>query len=204
MAGKSTIPSLILDRRDDEGMIRLIENTQREDLLPEEIAMGLKEQMAKGYSHDAMAAAIGKKKPAVSKYLKIAELVSQDGVQEMLIELRRAAGESRLGFEHLYEAACKSTLQEAIELLRQVVNSCATVRQIRSGLQNRSPVLGDQAAIQSLKRVRKHLAFPFFRDQFEVNDATTLLKEVDLTLNALDEAREKLHQAKKRYSEDQA
>jgi ParB/RepB/Spo0J family partition protein len=200
LAGKSTIPSIILDPRHDEGIIRLTENTQREDLLPEEIALGLKDENAKGYSLEALATVIGKKKPAISKYLKIADLVSKDGVSDFLLDLRhQSADDSRPGFEHLYEAACKNSVEESLALLREVVNTKTTVRQIRTGLKKPAAIYAELTAIRSFKKLRKLLTFTFIDGRLDVKDPRAVVKEIELTLQALDEAKRKLEQTRETF-----
>lgn len=76
MAGLEKIPAVITT--DDEQEISLIENLQREDLNPIEEAEGLKDLADKaGYTHERLAAVIGKSRVTVTELLSLNSLPNE-------------------------------------------------------------------------------------------------------------------------------
>ena len=79
MAGLTEVPVIVLDKSDLEtAQISLIENIQREDLNPIEIALayqGLIEQY--GLKQEELSAKVGKKRATVTNYLRLLKLPAQ-------------------------------------------------------------------------------------------------------------------------------
>jgi ParB family chromosome partitioning protein len=98
LAGLATLPALIRD--DDPTEIAMIENLQREDLSPLEEAEGLAALVERfGYTHEGLAALIGKSRPYISNTLALCRLPDwikceyherPDVSREILISVARA------------------------------------------------------------------------------------------------------------------
>jgi len=127
MAGKTTIPAVI---RDWDEITRtkaaLIENLQRSDLNPVEVAGGLRDLMDKcGLTQEETAAVVGKSRSAVANTLRL--LTLEDDVQEMLKDGRLSAGHARALVTMLPEKQVKLAQQcVALDLsVRQLELLCA-------------------------------------------------------------------------------
>jgi len=103
LAGLDSVPALIRD--DDPLEIAIIENVQREDLTPLEEAEGLGQLIDQfGYTHDVLAAMLGKSRPYVSNTLALRRLpddikeqyhADPDVSREVLIHIARAESPER-------------------------------------------------------------------------------------------------------------
>ena len=95
LAGLSTIPAIVRDFEPDKALeAALIENIQREDLNPIEIAAAL-EQMARGLelSHEELAARTGKSRTNITNHLRLLNL--PENIQDMLRRGRLQMGHAR-------------------------------------------------------------------------------------------------------------
>ncbi len=79
LAGKSSIPAIIVDFNDDAMMeISLLENIQRENLSPIEEASAFKSLIEKlNYSHDNLAKRLGKSRSYITNSLRLLKLPSK-------------------------------------------------------------------------------------------------------------------------------
>ena len=77
-AGLTEIPACILDDEDNEKEIQLIENTQREDLNPLDLANAFKDLRDSGKTLDEIAALAGRTKQHVIEILSLMELQDED------------------------------------------------------------------------------------------------------------------------------
>jgi len=103
LAGLDSVPALI--RSDDPLEVAMIENLQRADLTPLEEAEGLGQLVDRfGYTHEQLAAMVGKSRPYVSNTLALCRLPeeikawchAEPGVsREILIQLARAPSPER-------------------------------------------------------------------------------------------------------------
>lgn len=94
-AGLERIPALIREADEREQLeIALIENVVREDLNPMELAHAVAALVEDfGRTHDAVAATLGRSRPAISNLLRLLEL--PEVVQEMVSDGRLSEGHGR-------------------------------------------------------------------------------------------------------------
>ena len=120
-AGLASIPALVRDLDDRRAMaIALIENIQREDLNPLEEAAALKRlQDEYDMTHEAIAAAVGRTRPAVSNLLRLLNLAP--GVRRMIDD-----GELEMGHAR---ALLALPVDEQVAAGRDIVRRSLSVRQ---------------------------------------------------------------------------
>ena len=132
IAGLHDIPVIIKDVSDNEAMcLALIENIQREDLNPLEEA-GALERLINEFemTHDAVADAVGRSRPAVSNLLRLLEL--DDSVKKMLEMGKLDMGHARA----LLSLSPDKQLESATKILKQGLSVRATenlVKQLLDG-----------------------------------------------------------------------
>ena len=122
IAGLHDIPVIIKDVSDNEAMcLALIENIQREDLNPLEEA-GALERLINEFemTHDAVADAVGRSRPAVSNLLRLLEL--DDGVKKMLETGKLDMGHART----LLSLSPDKQLESATKIVKQGLSVRAT------------------------------------------------------------------------------
>ena len=93
LAGLSHIPALVRQEEENaNGLMSLIENIQRSDLGPLEVASGLKELHSRGLSHQEVASAIGMARSSVTNTLRLLTLPEQvkQSLQKGEIEMGHA------------------------------------------------------------------------------------------------------------------
>ena len=135
IAGLHDIPVIIKDVSDNEAMcLALIENIQREDLNPLEEA-GALERLINEFemTHDAVADAVGRSRPAVSNLLRLLEL--DDGVKKMLETGKLDMGHART----LLSLSPDKQLESATKIVKQGLSVRATenlVKQLLYGNQH--------------------------------------------------------------------
>ena len=135
IAGLHDIPVIIKDVSDNEAMcLALIENIQREDLNPLEEA-GALERLINEFemTHDAVADAVGRSRPAVSNLLRLLEL--DDSVKKMLETGKLDMGHARA----LLSLSSDKQLESATKIVKQGLSVRATenlVKQLLDGNQH--------------------------------------------------------------------
>jgi len=93
-AGLRTVPCVVREVPDELLVVlALVENLQREDLNPVEEGASYRELAARGFTHDAIARAVGKSRAAVSNAIRILELPAP--ILEMLAKGELTAGQAR-------------------------------------------------------------------------------------------------------------
>lgn len=128
-AGLITIPAIVRDYNEQEiKEISLIENLQREDLNPIEIANAIK-QLMEGYSYtqEQVADRIGKSRPAVANTLRL--LTLSDAVIELVASGKLSEGHAR----------CLVTVRDEalqLELAKRGVSDKMTVRDFEKLVKN--------------------------------------------------------------------
>ena len=138
IAGLHDIPVIIKDVSDNEAMcLALIENIQREDLNPLEEA-GALERLINEFemTHDAVADAVGRSRPAVSNLLRLLEL--DDSVKKMLETGKLDMGHARA----LLSLSSDKQLESATKIVKQGLSVRATenlVKQLLDGNQHSRP-----------------------------------------------------------------
>ena len=135
IAGLHDIPVIIKDVSDNEAMcLALIENIQREDLNPLEEAGALERLISEfEMTHDAVADAVGRSRPAVSNLLRLLEL--DDGVKKMLETGKLDMGHART----LLSLNPDKQLESATKIVKQGLSVRATenlVKQLLDGNQH--------------------------------------------------------------------
>ena len=138
IAGLHDIPVIIKDVSDNEAMcLALIENIQREDLNPLEEAGALERLISEfEMTHDAVADAVGRSRPAVSNLLRLLEL--DDGVKKMLETGKLDMGHARA----LLSLGPDKQLESATKIVKQGLSVRATenlVKQLLDGNQQSRP-----------------------------------------------------------------
>jgi len=92
-AGLQKIPAIVRDLDDDQALVALIENIQREDLNPIEEARALARLVEEfGLTHQAAAETVGRSRAAVSNLLRLLELDPEvsDMLENGLLEMGHA------------------------------------------------------------------------------------------------------------------
>jgi ParB family transcriptional regulator, chromosome partitioning protein len=121
IAGLDRIPAVVKDIDDEAAIaIALIENLQREDLNPMEEARALhrlKEEF--GLTHEQVAKAVGKSRPAVSNALRLLSL--SDAVQRMVENLDLEMGHAR--------CLIGMSPDQQLHIAHQIVERSLSVRQ---------------------------------------------------------------------------
>lgn len=121
-AGLRTMPAYIREV-DDERLhtMALVENIQREDLNPMEIALSLQRVMDEcGVTQEALAVTVSMKRPTIANYLRLLRLA--DGVQ-------LAIKEGVISMGHAKAIATIESHEMQIEALRKIVEMSLSVRQ---------------------------------------------------------------------------
>ena len=132
IAGLHDIPVIIKDVSDNEAMcLALIENIQRQDLNPLEEA-GALERLINEFemTHDAVAEAVGRSRPAVSNLLRLLEL--DDRVKNMLETGKLDMGHARA----LLSLSSPKQLEVASRIVKQGLSVRATENLVRQFLDN--------------------------------------------------------------------
>lgn len=94
-AGKSTIPAYVLDVDTDADMLELaiIENVQRENLNPIEVALGYERLIAEcGLTQEEVAEKVGKDRSTVTNFLRLLKLgtIAQDALRNRSLSMGHA------------------------------------------------------------------------------------------------------------------
>ena len=132
IAGLHDIPVIIKDVSDNEAMcLALVENIQRQDLNPLEEA-GALERLINEFemTHDAVAEAVGRSRPAVSNLLRLLEL--DDRVKNMVETGRLDMGHARA----LLSLSSPKQLEAASRIVKQGLSVRATENLVRQFLDN--------------------------------------------------------------------
>jgi ParB family chromosome partitioning protein len=123
IAGLSEVPAIIKDVDDKESLeMALIENVQREDLTPIELATDYTRFIDEfGYTHDALAKKIGIERSSVSNIVRLLKL--PEWVKKLISEGRLTSGHGRLLITLKNEAEQK-------KYVKKILNEGASVREI--------------------------------------------------------------------------
>ena len=115
LAGLGEIPAVILDIDDRKtAELALIENVQREDLTPTEVALGYKTLMEEyGLTQEGVAHTVGKSRPAVANALRLLELPAS--VAAMLDEGAISEGHAKVLLAVKDEATAKALADCIVE-----------------------------------------------------------------------------------------
>ena len=125
LAGISTIKAQVYENLDDKTMAEwaLIENIQRVDLNPVEIARSYQQLINNhNYTHDDLAKIVGKSRSAITNALRLLKLPEQ--VLAWIEEGKLNGGAAR--------ALCSDKVENVEELARRVIDEGLNVRQIEA------------------------------------------------------------------------
>lgn len=147
-AGLETVPCMVRDMDVIQQMeIALIENLQREDLNPIEVAQGIRSLMQQcGYTQETVANRLSKSRPAVANLLRL--LTLPDEVTDMVRQGTLSAGHARV------LAGLDSDAQK-LALAREAVEKGYSVRQLEA-----LAALNRQEVQPQPKPAPKHRAMP--------------------------------------------
>lgn len=125
LAGLATIKAQVYENLDDKimGEWALIENIQRVDLNPVEVAQSYQQLIElHGYTHDDLAKTVGKSRSAITNALRLLKLPAQ--VLAWIQEGKIASGAAR--------ALCSDKVDNAEELAQRIISEGLNVRQIEA------------------------------------------------------------------------
>ncbi|WP_415929975.1 ParB/RepB/Spo0J family partition protein [Zhenpiania hominis] len=122
-AGLKEIPCIIREFTDEQNMlIAIIENMQREDLNPIEEAEGLNQMIVNfGMTQEQVSKSVGKSRPYITNALRLLKLPSE--IREMLLANQLSAGHARA-------IAGISDTEKQIQLAEYVIREELSVREI--------------------------------------------------------------------------
>jgi len=146
LAGLKKVPALIRHlSREKQLEISLVENLQREDLNPLEVASVYQRMVDElGLTHEAIASKVGKDRSSVTNHLRLLSLPKP--VQELLAENKLSMGQARA-------IASLSDPEQQISLAQKVVARGLSVRQTERIVQR----LSRGAGRRKLKKVSPEL-----------------------------------------------
>ena len=146
LANLTEIPAVIIEADDQKVMeLALIENLQRQDLNAVEEALGYRSLLVEyGMSQDAIAASVGKSRPAVANALRLLHL--PEGVQEMIRSNQLSAGHARA-------VLMLKTEKQQLEAAQKIVNLGLSVRQAETLCKNLSKEPKEAPAEEPVLRV---------------------------------------------------
>ena len=122
-AGLKEIPCIIREFADEQNMlIAIIENMQREDLNPVEEAEGLNQMIVNfGMTQEQVSKSVGKSRPYITNALRLLKLPSE--IREMLLANQLSAGHARA-------IAGISDTEKQIQLAEYAIKEGLSVREI--------------------------------------------------------------------------
>ena len=139
LAGMATIKAQVYENLDDKTMAEwaLIENIQRVDLNPVEVAKSYQQLINNhGYTHDDLAKIVGKSRSAITNALRLLKLPEQ--VLAWIEEGKLNSGAAR--------AICSDKVENAEELARRIIEEGLNVRQIEALIRGDAPATPNAAA----------------------------------------------------------
>ncbi|GMU93415.1 MAG: chromosome partitioning protein ParB [Candidatus Hydrogenedentota bacterium] len=142
LAGLSTVPAIVRDVSDSEMLkFGLIENIQREDLNPIELAHAYQTLISElGWTQEQMAVEVGKKRATITNTMRLLQLPEsvQRGVAEGAISMGHARALLALPTAREQIAACKAIIERGLSV-RQVEKMAAPDPARRKAIQARNP-----------------------------------------------------------------
>lgn len=139
LAGMATIKAQVYENLDDKTMAEwaLIENIQRVDLNPVEVAKSYQQLINNhGYTHDDLAKIVGKSRSAITNALRLLKLPEQ--VLAWIEEGKLNSGAAR--------AICSDKVENAEELARRIIEEGLNVRQIEALIRGDAPATPNATA----------------------------------------------------------
>ena len=123
LAGKDTIPAIIISMNDKESAeVALIENVQRKELSPIEEALSYKSILDKGYmTQEQLAEKIGKSQPTIANKIRLLNL--SDDVQDALLE-------NQISERHARSLLKLKNKEDQNKMLDRIIEERLTVRKL--------------------------------------------------------------------------
>lgn len=149
LAGLATIKAQVYENLDDKvmGEWALIENIQRVDLNPVEVAQSYQQLIElHGYTHDDLAKTVGKSRSAITNALRLLKLPTQ--VLDWIQEGKIASGAAR--------ALCSDKVENAEELAKRIIEEGLNVRQIEAIIRGEEIAPAAQPAESTEEPVEVH------------------------------------------------
>ncbi len=199
IAGLTRIPAIIKHsgNKQEQLLIGLIENIQRENLTPGEEAATIGKLLADGLTQTEIHQATGKGLPHLSRCAKISRFLETYKKKHGTIDIRMKNGK-HASLEGLLQAASADSYEEGERILRTIMTENLTSPAARN-LRNKDRV--KSRAIPAplpawLKRVRKTLSAPYQRSFTESAIKKGAARELDDTITALSSLLEELNSIK--------
>ncbi|MFZ5979916.1 MAG: ParB/RepB/Spo0J family partition protein [Candidatus Zixiibacteriota bacterium] len=129
LAGLQKVPVLVLEDIDNNRLLRmaLVENIQRENLNPLELAEAYKQLLERGgFTHNQLAEQLGKSRTAVTNQLRL--LTLPDSVQKLIREGRITEGHAR-------SILAMGTETEMLEMVNRILTRSLSVREVERSVQ---------------------------------------------------------------------
>ncbi len=126
IAGLTKVPAIVKDVSDDEAFeIALIENIQREDLNPLELAIAFDKLSKMGYTHDEIGKKIGKSRTYITNVMRILRL--PDSVKKLVDEGKISLGHAKV--------LCSIEDEKIMEdIVNEIVQKKLSVREVEKKL----------------------------------------------------------------------
>ena len=149
LAGLPTIKAQVYENLDDKAMAEwaLIENIQRVDLNPVEVAKSYQQLIDNhGYTHEDLSKIVSKSRSAITNALRLLKLPPQ--VLLWIEEGKISGGAAR--------ALCSDKIQNAEELAKRVIDEGLNVRQIEAIARGEEPKAAEQPAPETEDQPEVH------------------------------------------------
>ena len=178
MAGFKQIPAIIRDTQNN-ALVSIIENIQREQLHPLEESLALNKLIDQGYKQNDLARYIGKCKSYVAHSKKIALFALQYGPDKLIKMAKNVPREqfSRISAIPNFEKAC--------ELMKKVVEQSLTVQQLKTEIKGKSLVT--DIIEERLNALQKNLNLEFLT-HYPIKEIQNHYNDLCQTLDALKRA----------------
>lgn len=152
IAGKETIPAVVKDFTDQEMMdIALLENIQREDLSPLELAEGFKKYIdATGLSQEEVAKKFGKSRSYITNAL---------GLLSLPIEVKDKVNNKEISASHARVLSKLSDDELINDLASQVVEKKLTVRELENISSQDITIPKKNPVVRQTIKVNKYLLY---------------------------------------------
>ena len=150
LAGLRTIPAYIKDT-DDNGMLEMaiVENVQREDLDPIEIAVSFRRLMEEcNLTQEAMSERVGKKRATVANYLRLLNLPAEIQLAIKAKKLTMGHAKSLLGLEND---------KDKLKIANLIIEKDLSVRDVEARVRKMNEPRHARAEKQTMELTENHL-----------------------------------------------
>jgi ParB family chromosome partitioning protein len=205
IAGEKKIPAIIKHGTQDNDIIGIIENVQRENLSAIEECLAYNRLKESGMIQREIAASIGKEESHVSKCIKIAEFLKELRKKRNLSELRMSNG-GNIGIDHLLAVASIADFDKAVALLDEIISMNLKRDDVRERSKRSrgksTPVNAWHTGLKKMKAVMSNLDFQSMQANMPPDvPKEHLVKEIDETLDVINKAQKNLQQIRSQLEE---